>query len=398
MLHRSIVRLLTHAPMSLADMQAATAVSLPTLRKAVQDLIDSRWIRVVGQAEANGGRPAMLFGLDAYNHMVVGVHFQLPGIRLIVSDLNGQVLDEVEVFSKTVLSPNDAINATVEYVARTRATFRDRNLLGIGIATPGFIEPETGSIRTIGRVTGWQNFPVCHRLRAATGIPVYIANDVDCMAFAEFHYTNDTNGRNLAYVGFDEGVKVSLFLSGKLYKSSLGNAGLIASPLLHVNGIPDQQAVKDLLTIVGVSSRFEQQVAALSKVEQQPYVPLLAANARRRFSLILKGAVDGLPVCRVLAHQVIQALAVAVANVIYMVQPDIVVIGGVLSPMPPELFTNLRAAIAAHLPSLIDNHVIIQPASFASLNSAAVGATQHFLQSYLSMITLDALQLLEDER
>ncbi|MCB9456823.1 MAG: ROK family protein [Anaerolineaceae bacterium] len=397
MLHRSIVRLLAQSPLSLADMQVATAVSLPTLRKAVQDLIDSRWIRVVGQAEANGGRPAMLFGLDSGHYIVLGVHLQLPGVRLITSDLTGQVLDETEIFSKEVPSPGDTINAIMEYVAATRARYRERHLLGIGIATPGFIEPNTGDILTIGRVAGWQNFPVCHRLKAATGVPVYIANDVDCMAFAEFHYTNETNGRNLAYVGFDEGVKVSLFLSGRLYKSSLGNAGLIASPLLHVNGIPDQQAVKDLLTIVGVSSRFEQQVAALSEVEQQPYVPLLAANARRRFSLILKGAVDGLPVCRALAHQVIQALAVAVANVIYVVQPDFVVIGGVLSPMPTELFTDLRVAIAAHLPSLIGNHVIIQSASFASLNSAAVGATQHFLQSYLSSITLDALQPLEDE-
>ncbi|MEZ4555504.1 MAG: hypothetical protein R2854_03470 [Caldilineaceae bacterium] len=65
--------------MSLADLQQATQVSLPTLRRAVQDLTDARWIRVVGQAEANGGRPAMLFGADTTRFLLVGVHLQLPG-------------------------------------------------------------------------------------------------------------------------------------------------------------------------------------------------------------------------------------------------------------------------------------------------------------------------------
>jgi glucokinase len=333
----------------------------------------------------------MLFGLDTHHYLMLGVHFRLPGIRFITSDLTGHVLDESETFSGEVPSPSDAINAIVEYMGQTRARYRERPLLGIGIATPGFIEPNTGDILTIGRVAGWQNFPVCRRLQAAMGVPVYVANDVDCMAFAEFHHTSESNGRNLAYVGFDEGVKVSLFLAGKLYKSSLGNAGLIASSLLHVEGIPNQQDVKNLLTIIGVSHLFEQQVQGLDVAERQPYMPILAASARRRVSLILNGALAGLPVCEVIAQQVIHALAVAVANVIYVVQPDVVVIGGVFSPMPAELFTSLKVAIAAHLPSLIDNHVMIQQASFSSPNSAAIGATQHFLQSYLNEAPLDIL-------
>ncbi|MEZ4635554.1 MAG: hypothetical protein R2856_11410 [Caldilineaceae bacterium] len=47
-LQRSILRTVLNAPMSLADLQQATQVSLPTLRRAVQDLSDAQWIRVVG--------------------------------------------------------------------------------------------------------------------------------------------------------------------------------------------------------------------------------------------------------------------------------------------------------------------------------------------------------------
>ncbi|NWG15740.1 MAG: ROK family protein [Chloroflexi bacterium] len=383
-LHRSIVRLLINEPMPLAYLQAATSVSLPTLRKAVQELLDSGWIRVVGQSEANGGRPAMLFGLDDRFYLVIGVHFQLPGIRLITSDLAGQVLDESEMFGQVVPSPGDVVNAIAAYVTRIQATYRDRPLLGIGIATPGFTDPDTGDILTIGRVPGWQNFPVCRRLQASTRLPVYAANDVDCMAFAEFQHTNESHEQNLAYVGFDEGVKVSLFFGGKLYKGSLGNPGLIASSLLHVDGVDDRHEVHELLTIVGLNQMFERRMEGLNETERQAYLPVLAASPRQRVPLILMGAVERLPVCREMAQKLIQALSAAVANVIYFVQPDIIVMGGVLSLMPGELFTDLRMAIAAQLPTLMDNHVIIQQARLSSPNSAALGATQHFLQSYLT--------------
>ncbi|MEZ4719331.1 MAG: helix-turn-helix domain-containing protein [Caldilineaceae bacterium] len=71
-LPRAVIRHVLSTPMSLADLQQATQVSLPTLRRAVQDLTDARWIRVVGQAEANGGRPAMLFGADTTRFLLVG--------------------------------------------------------------------------------------------------------------------------------------------------------------------------------------------------------------------------------------------------------------------------------------------------------------------------------------
>ena len=47
---RSIVTHLLARPMSLAELGAATGVSLPTLRRAVHDLVEARWLRIVGRA------------------------------------------------------------------------------------------------------------------------------------------------------------------------------------------------------------------------------------------------------------------------------------------------------------------------------------------------------------
>ncbi len=207
--------------MTLAGLQAAAQVSLPTLRKAVQELTDSRWIQIVGQADANGGRPAMLYGLDESHFMLVGMHLQLPGIRLILTDLNSNILDERELFTGIVPGQSQSISSVADYIGES-GCIPERRIVGVGIASPGFIDPRTGDIITIGRVPAWSNFPYCHRLQAAVNLPVEIANDIDCMAFAEFEHSDRQRMQNLAYIGFDEGVKASLFLNGEFYRGALG--------------------------------------------------------------------------------------------------------------------------------------------------------------------------------
>ena len=389
-LHHSIARLLINTPLSLADLQLATQVSLPTLRRAVQELSDARWVRIVGQAEANGGRPAMLFGVDDSLFVIIGVHLQLPGMRMILSDLAGQVLEETELFDRAVPTPNEAVQEVVDYVARIRTSFAQRQVLGIGIATPGFIDLNSGDIISIGRVPTWESFPMCRRLQAALNLPVHIANDVDCMAFAELQYAHEPRESNLAYVGFDEGVKVSLFLKGGLYKGTLGNAGLMATHLLQVRDLPNPEDAPRLLTINGVNRIFEERLARLDEATQQRYANIVAtASPRERVSLILAGAHADLPLCHAIVQEQSKALAVAVANVILMVQPDIIVIGGLLSLMPRSLYTVLEAEIRRYLPELISNNTIFQQGRLASQNSAAIGANHHFLQVYLDAATGD---------
>jgi len=389
-LHRTIIRHLLKAPMSLADLQLATQVSLPTLNKAVRALSDAQWIRVVGQAEANGGRPAMLYGVDDRTYLIVGLHLQLPGMRLITSDLAGQVLDETDLFHGVVPTTSECVGAVSDYVTKLRTTFPSRTILGIGIAAPGFIDLSSGDIILIGRVPGWENFPICSRLQAATGVPVLVANDVDCMAFAEFQYSSESLEKNLAYIGFDEGVKASLFLKGDLYKGSLGNVGLIAGHLLHVDDLPDFQEARSLLTIKGVNQVFEKWVGDLPLADQEAYAPLIiASNHRERFNLILKNATDEMLICQEIVRNLTKVLSVAIANMIHIVQPDVVVIGGLLSSMPKELYEDLEVAIRGYLPALISNKSILRQGRLASQNSAAIGAIQHFLQDYLNETTHD---------
>ena len=383
-LHASILKTLWKTPQSLADLQRTTPVSLPTLRKAIQELTNERWIRVVGQADANGGRPAMLFGIDETRYFLVGVHIQLPGLLLITTDLNGLVIHEECFFEGVRPTPNEVIEAIQSYVSKIRAIYPDKEFVGMGIATPGYTHPVTGDIISVGRVTGWDDFPICQRLQNSLGLPVVIANDVDCLAFAEFYESGKSSADNLVYVGFDEGVKISMFLNGSLYKGSFGNAGLIRDRFLNFPSVDAlDYDLHDLLNISGVNHILEAQIAALPESEQAHYAELIALSHRRRLKRILQHTKSDMPVCDTIRQQINMVLAAAIANIVYIIQPDHVVIGGMLSAMSVSDFNMLVDLIRGYLPDLFANHVEIQQSQYHSANTSAIGAIYHLIDDLM---------------
>ncbi len=386
-LSHTIITHLLNGPLSLAEIQELTKASLPTVRRAVGALNEAHWTRVVGQAEANGGRPAMLFGVDESHYIVLGLQLQLPGIRLIAADLTGHVLKQADFFSGEVPAPNLAIRAIVNAVKDFQSAFPDREVLGLGIASPGFIDAETGDIIAIGRVPAWVNFPICRHITEATGLPLQIANDVDCMAIAEYSHKAEPSQKNLVYIGFCEGLKASLFLQGEMFTGSLGNVGLISSDLLNLPGKGQRSGIRRLMTTLGFIKVFRERVEGLDLQEQLNYSAILDLDDQdTQFNLILQKALTDNKICGPLVQDLIKIISVALANIIYLIQPDEITIGGLLTELPDFIFPELEASTRALIPPLMSHNLIFKRGKIISPNKAALGAIYHFLFTNLEML------------
>jgi predicted NBD/HSP70 family sugar kinase len=109
-------------------------------------------------------------------------------------------------------------------------------------------------------------------------------------------------------------------------------------------------------------------------------------SVRERVCHILDSARADRPLCYAVVQAQIEVLAAAIANVILLIQPNIVVVGGLLSALPPDLFATLEIAIRRHTPALIGNNMLVQQGRLATQSSAAIGANHHFLQQYLAEV------------
>ena len=386
-LQSSIIHHLLRAPMSLAEIQASTEASLPTIRRAVQSLSEAKWISITGQAEANGGRPATLYGINNDYYIIIGLQLQLPGLHMIVSTLNGEILERINLFQGVTPDPNSVVRVVMDEIQDIRSQYADRPVIGLSVAAPGFIDLESGEIIAIGRVPSWKNFPICRHLSESTGLPIQIANDVDCMAIAELENDLDSVYKNIVYIGYCEGVKASLIFNGNIFKGSIGNVGLIDPDLLHIEGLNVNQDIHRLLTTNGLIESFIRRVRKLDSSAQPTYQPIISLqNENEKFNAILRKALDHDEICYPLVKDLILILSTAIANIIHLLLPDEVIIGGLLNFMPKPLFDELGISIRSKVPSLISNNLLIKQGMMKSKNLAARGAVKHFLHSKMDAI------------
>jgi predicted NBD/HSP70 family sugar kinase len=390
-LSHNIIQHLLSKPRSLAEIKDLTNSSLPTIRRSVQALTASHWIQVVGQAGANGGRPAMLFGIDDSHYMILGLQLKLPGIRLIAADLKGTVLKNIDLFPNEVPSPNRAVRSVVDAIRDLKTSFADREILGLGIAAPGFVDAETGDIITIGRVPSWVNFPICRHLSESTGLTLEIANDVDCMAIAEFMHKNELPKKNLVYIGFCEGIKASLFLQGEMFTGSLGNVGLISPDLINLPDEKNQAEIRRLITTLGFKEVFKERVAKLNQQDQNDYKSMIERDGPNELlGVVIENALIDSKICFPIIHDLINIVSVALANLVFLIQPDEIIIGGVLSSLPDPLFRYLEACVRELIPPLMSHNLIIKRGTMESEHKAAIGATYNFLLNNLSGLLSDS--------
>ena len=375
---RAIVSRLLTRPLSLADLRDATSVSVPTLRRAVQALLDDGWLRVAGRALGTGGRPATLYGVDPTRHLLVGVLLEHPGMRLVATDLLGRVLDERVPADVVDLDPDVVVRHVVTYLTYLQARFRARRPVGLGVASPGYVDPTTGSVLAIGRVPSWNNLPLRQRLAEATGLRVTIGNDIDAMAAVEFGDLHDE--RTYAYVGVTEGLKFSLFLAGRPYVGPFGNAGLVNPHLLVAHGARANAGA--LLTVHGMVAAYRdaspQAGAGATRVEAR-------SDAWARFRAVLELADEGEDaVASELTEAMIDLLGAQLASFVYLIQPELLVLGGALAEAPARILAAIEAALRRRLPTLLDNKLTIRRARDAAPSAATVGATRAFLQRFLA--------------
>ena len=387
-LKSSILTLLRQEPLSIASLSDATDVSLPTLRHAIEELIDAHWVRPVGRIPRTGGRPATLYGLDDRAYLILGVHLELPGIHFALTNPAGEIINHQHLLGETDIRPNGVVRLIVDHVNRLKTQYTERQLLGLGIATPGYVDPSSGAILSIGRAPQWQAFPLKARLEADVGLPVIVENDIDCMTFAEIGDGGFNDIEDMIYLGFTEGVKASFLLQGQLYKGPFGNAGLIGHTTVVEDGrlctCGKHGCLETVASVRAINSLFDKGIESGNWHDSDLQRIHALKDRIEKFQAILGAAEAGDPFCSEIIGDMLRGLELAIVNLIYLLQVDQLVIGGALSNLPDGLLARLETELRDKLSPILSHHLIIRRARRTEPHIAAVGATYRFFYSCIS--------------
>jgi predicted NBD/HSP70 family sugar kinase len=295
-----------------------SGLSKPTVSQVLSQLTRADLVRQVGRSRGAKGPSALLYELNARAGWVVGIDVGRRWLRAAVADLSGEVLarrdERARVRSAATLVAQ--VGEAARTVAR-QAGVRWTQVTQATVGSPGVFDPERGLVAMAPNLPGWGRHGLVEALREELGITVTFENDVNLAALGEQARGLGQGVRDFVYLWVGTGVGLGLVLNGELYRGARGAAGEIAYlPIGPVD--PHDPSVRR-------RGLFEETAAGASVVrlaKEAGMGPPL--NAERVFA----AARRGVPAATAAVRAEAANLALGIAAVAAVVDPELVILGG----------------------------------------------------------------------
>lgn len=326
--------LVTQGPLTRTRIGELTGLSKPTASQLLARLEEAGLVRSTGSQSGRPGPNAVLYEINPASAHVAALSVGPTGIDAVVADITGTVVGSCRVEADAVAE--DVRHRTAQLVAEAvdgalRPTgLGHDDLAAVVVGTPGAIDPHTGQLRYAPHLPGWHSRTLLADLAEVVGRPVVIENDVNLAAVAEQYEGAAQDHDHFVLAWLDEGVGAAIVLNGALLRGATGGAGEIG--YMPLPGAPLARGGAADWAGPDAGGGFQSQVSC-------PAVRDLAG---------------GRPLAEALADEAVRAevarrLAAGLASVVAVVDPELVVLSGLVAQAGGE---ELRACVEAEMTGL----------------------------------------------
>lgn len=216
----------------------------------------------------------------------------------------------------------------------------EAQLRGIGVGSTGHIDTVKGEVRSrADRMSIYQGTPIRGHLEAALQLPVLVDNDVNVLALTEKYFGAGRNVRHMLCLALGTGVGGAMLVNGRLVHGAWGGAGEVGHFSVNFNGPRCNCGLNGCLELyasgTGIARRMNEKLAHIGRGEAGE---LDAKETIRRW---LANEDDA---AMEVVDEAITALSSALASLIHLYNPEVIVIGGGVAEVGAPLLDKVRAA------------------------------------------------------
>ncbi|CAM5664117.1 hypothetical protein GCM10010329_38440 [Streptomyces spiroverticillatus] len=362
--------LLAHGPLSRTRIGKLTGLSKPTASQLLARLEAAGLVVATGTTEGRPGPSAQLYAVNASAAHVAALDVTPARIRAAVADLTGETVGSFELVTpkRTSTGVVRQVTQAVDGAAKD-AGLTTGDLHRVVIGTPGAFDPSTGRLRYAAHLPGWHSPTLLDELAAVLPMPVEYENDVNLAAVAEHRLGAAQGHEDFVLLWAEAGLGAALVLGGRLHRGWTGGAGEVG--FLPVPGAPLIRRVaqaggggfQELVGPVAVP-RIAKRLGM--ETPEQPAVEVAVD--------LLGRAARGEPGTAGLLPEYAHRLAVGLASVVAVLDPELIVLSGALTaaggePLRALVQTEL-ADLAAPRPRLVLGEIHQNPVLRGALQSA----------------------------
>jgi predicted NBD/HSP70 family sugar kinase len=322
---------------SRADIARVTGLSPSTVSAIVAGLQQAGLVRETGAGLSRGGRRPTMIGFCDDVFALVGVEIGSSHVTVVVTDLRADVRTSRFGLLGTGDDPDGALAMARSFIddALRELGIARRQVIGIGVGVPGHVRPDDPGRLPTSTFPAWRDHDVHAILSQAYGLPVFVENDANLGALAEQWWGVGRDGKDLTYIKIGTTIGAGHIINGELYRGAGGTAGEIGHLPL------DPAGPRCSCGLTGCLSTFIGSEVLVARASTEVGSPVDGVAELVRF------AREGNDAARHVIAEAGERLGVAVASLMNVLNPAIIVIGGEITAAGDLLLDPVRAAVRA---------------------------------------------------
>lgn len=368
-------------PISRADISKITQLTRSTTSSIVDYLMKKDSINETGMTSSGIGRKAILLELNAEAYYLIGVDLGTLHTTIAIVDLLGRIKTKVEYRTECHQNKDEIIERLILTIRALvkNSEIQWKKIYGIGVAAPGLVDKEGTMLITPN--FGWKDVPLGEILRKAFNLPILVDNNANAMALAESEFGEAKEVKNFVCINVGMGIGSGVVLDGELFHGTNNYTGEIGHTTVDYNGPRCRCGNNGCLEVMASGLAIAKRaVQAIKEGETSSISELVNHDLNEINAKIVAAAADqGDKLGRSIMKRTGEYLGTGVANIINLLNPELVIIGGGVMEAGALIFSPLKKTVQQRAFSVSAESVRILPVSLGR-DCTVIGAAALILK------------------
>jgi glucokinase len=291
---------------------------------------------------------------ESNSTLVVGVDIGGTKVAAGLVDHNGEIKRQI----RTPMVANGEASEGLAAVVSSIDLLLDRDadartlIRGIGICAPGPLDPSTGIVINPPNVPCWRNFPLAAEIEKVYRVPVKVENDANAAALAEAYWGAGRGYRHIFYAGIGTGIGTGIVFAGRIYNGRTGAAAEGGHMSIDYQGplcgCGKPGCIEVLAAGPAIARRARAKLASEKGVHSS-ILELAKGNIDAVTSeMVGRAYASGDQLAKQTLQETVQLLSLWLSNIVDLLEPDVIIIGGGVAAMLNPFFDEVSAWLSKY--------------------------------------------------
>lgn len=350
-------------------------ISAPTTSKIIDEFISEGFVIELGKNVSTGGKKATKLGFNTKLGSIIGVDLGKDRIRIARSDMGGQILEkhvgfEIYFKDKDLLEKvKNEIQLFIDNIEPDKVNGNNisTDLKGMCIGIPADIDSESGSVLGTSLFVNWQGLNLKEIFSKHFKMKIFVENAKDMSAIGEKYLGGGKHYKNFVNLEIGEGIGAGIIIDDQLYKGSCFSAGQVGFIIESKKDLYSTYKIKGFMEKNASPNTLKRDIIKIIESGKKTLVSEMVGNDLNKISpsIVCEAAILGDKAALKIIKNIVENLAIIVLNLVLILNPEIIVIGGDILELP-----KVKKLFIEPVKKFVEN---IVPFKFPIIKTASLG-------------------------